>query len=97
MKDQYFGDVNDYRKYGLLRALAGVSGLPLGICWMLTARDGRSDGEFRRYLDQAIRCRRHDPQATCLRYRQLGRCSTNKRATYTRSPGGICGLRVPFL
>lgn len=62
MKDQYFGDVNDYRKYGLLRALAGVTRLPIGICWMLTVPDGRSDGEFRRYLDQPVRWRGHDPE-----------------------------------
>ena len=29
MKDQYFGDINDYRKYGLLRALQAGSGLGL--------------------------------------------------------------------
>jgi hypothetical protein len=26
MKNQYFGDVNDYRKYGLLRLLTGPGG-----------------------------------------------------------------------
>jgi hypothetical protein len=50
MKDQYFGDVNDYRKYGLLRALSSVTRLPIGVCWLLTGPDSRSDGEFRRYL-----------------------------------------------
>ncbi len=29
MKDQYFGDVNDYRKYGLLRAFTFEDGLRL--------------------------------------------------------------------
>jgi len=27
MKDQYFGDINDYRKYGLLRAIVRSSEL----------------------------------------------------------------------
>lgn len=61
MKDQYFGDINDYRKYGLLRALLESSGLRLGVCWLLTAADQRPDGEFRRYLEQPERWRRHDP------------------------------------
>lgn len=50
MKDQYFGDVNDFRKYGLLRHLTAPD-LRLGVCWMLTA-DGGTDGEMRAYLDQ---------------------------------------------
>ena len=62
MKHQYFGDINDYRKYGLLRALARIGQLRLGICWMLTADDGRSDGEFRRYLEQPARWRHRDEE-----------------------------------
>jgi len=61
MKHQYFGDVNDYRKYGLLRALVEASGLRLGVCWLLTAADGRPDGEFRQYLERPGQWRRHDP------------------------------------
>ncbi len=61
MKHQYFGDINDYRKYGLLRALAEASGLPLGVYWLLTADDQRTDGEFRQYLEQPSRWRKHDP------------------------------------
>jgi hypothetical protein len=52
MKNQYVGDRNDYRKYGLLRALAEASALRLGVCWMLTADDGSTDGNFRSYLSQ---------------------------------------------
>lgn len=62
MKHQYFGDVNDYRKYGLLRALSVASGLPIGVCWLLTAEDGRSDGEFRKYLTAPEKWRGHDEQ-----------------------------------
>ena len=61
MKDQYFGDVNDYRKYGLLRALA-AAGLSIGICWLLTADDGGNDGALRRYLEQPSKWRRYDPE-----------------------------------
>jgi hypothetical protein len=50
MKDQYFGDINDYRKYGLLRALAAGGEFPIAVCWMLTPSDGSSDGRFVEYL-----------------------------------------------
>jgi hypothetical protein len=61
MKNQYFGDVNDYRKYGLLRVLTGQGGLSTAVCWMLTPDDGRSDGRFTEYLQQADRWRAYDP------------------------------------
>lgn len=61
MKDQYFGDVNDYLKYGLLRVLVERSGLSLGVCWLRTADDDRTDGEFRRYLSEPVRWRGFDP------------------------------------
>ena len=51
MKNQYFGDVNDYRKYGLLRLLAGDGALRIGVCWMLTPNDTGPDGNKTEYLD----------------------------------------------
>ena len=36
MKDQYFGDINDYRKYGILRALQSKGQRTLLVAWMLT-------------------------------------------------------------
>jgi hypothetical protein len=61
MKDQYIGDINDYRKYTLLRALARDSGLHIGVCWMMTPNDDRTDGNKRLYLRQPNRWRHHDP------------------------------------
>src|SRR5437667_9548994 len=60
MKNQYFGDVNDYLKYGLLRCFANA-GLRIGVCWMLTPDDGRSDGRKITYLSDAENWRLHDP------------------------------------
>ena len=60
MKNQYFGDINDYRKYGLLRLLAGA-GLSVGVCWLLTPNDGGVDGERRSYLLKPGRWRKHNP------------------------------------
>ncbi|MEO8231279.1 MAG: hypothetical protein ABI638_03290 [Ignavibacteriota bacterium] len=68
MKNQYFGDVNDYRKYGLLRILSSCGQFRIGICWMLTTDDGRTDGQLIRYLDEPKKWRQYDPQLfDCLR------------------------------
>jgi hypothetical protein len=77
MKNQYFGDINDYRKYGLLRILRGV-GRGLAICWMLTPDDGRSDGGRRKYLleDKAALCEDYDPRL----YRALQRIERRRRS-----------------
>jgi len=61
LKDQYFGDVNDYRKYGLLRCIAEV-GLKIGVCWLLTPDDRKGHGELRRYLAEPERWRDYDNQ-----------------------------------
>jgi hypothetical protein len=60
VKNQYFGDINDYRKYGVLRRFADA-GSHLGICWMLTPDDGRTDGRKTTYLSDPKRWRSYDP------------------------------------
>ncbi len=62
VKNQYFGDMNDYRKYGVLRALSQNGRLSMAICWMLTPDDGRSDGGFTQYLDFPKLWRYFDPE-----------------------------------
>lgn len=61
MKDQYFGDINDYRKYGLLRAIACGSELRILVAWMLTPDDGSTDGRPVSYLEHPARWAHHDP------------------------------------
>lgn len=61
MKDQYVGDENDYRKYGLLRLLA-ADGVPATVVWMRRWDDGRSDGRRTAYLDRPERWQRYDPE-----------------------------------
>lgn len=51
MKNQYFGDINDYRKYGLLLAIVTESRLRPLVVWMLTPSDASSDGRFTKYLE----------------------------------------------
>lgn len=50
MKNQYFGDINDFHKYALLRALLKGGGIKLLVAWMLTINDDGSDGNKRDYL-----------------------------------------------
>jgi hypothetical protein len=61
MKVQYFGDVNDYRKFVLLRALSGIGEFKIGVCWMLTEADGTGQGDKRGYLKQPKKWRAYDP------------------------------------
>lgn len=61
MKNQYFGDVKDYLTYGLLRTLQQVSGLRVGVAWMLTPDSANGEGELRAYLSQPRLWQAHDP------------------------------------
>ncbi len=70
MKNQYFGDVNDYRKYGLLRVLAGDGEFRTAVCWMLTKNDDSRDGGNRGYLDKPKMWERYDPEL----FRELATC-----------------------
>ena len=70
MKNQYFGDINDYRKYGLIRHLAGGGEIKTGICWMLTPDDTKADGKFTEYLAEPNKYKKFDPDL----YGFLGKC-----------------------
>jgi hypothetical protein len=61
MKNQYFGDINDYKKYGLLRALSCAGAIKITFCWMLTESDDGSDGGKTGYLGSPRLWRHHDP------------------------------------
>lgn len=50
MKNQYAGDLHDYRKLGILRILANYYE-KIGVVWLLTDNDDRNDGKFRKYLN----------------------------------------------
>ncbi len=62
MKDQYVGDINDYVKYSLLRALGQAHAGAQLVCWMLTADDGGADGRKIDYLRDPTRYRSIDPE-----------------------------------
>lgn len=60
MKNQYFGDIGDYGKYGLLRHLA-KDGIRIAVNWYLSEDDGSNDGNQTSYLDK-ISYRRFDSE-----------------------------------
>ena len=62
MKHQYFGDINDFRKYSLLQILCEEAKLRLGVCWMLTPNDGRNDGSRTSYLEAPQSWRPFNPE-----------------------------------
>ena len=62
MKHQYFGDINDYRKYRLLRSIIRVSDLKLLVAWMLTPDDESTDGRKLSYLDKPEKWSGYDPE-----------------------------------
>jgi len=55
MQRHYFGDINDYRKYILLRKFLKHGHMRIAFCWMLTPDDHRNDGQDRRYLANEAR------------------------------------------
>jgi len=61
MKNQYFGDINDYKKYGLLRTLSNDGEIKIAVCWMLTDADRISDGKFINYLNKPDKWKVFDP------------------------------------
>ena len=72
MKEQYVGDISDYRKYALLRALSAGGINRVGVCWMLTSSDGSSDGNKFAYLSQPERYRSFDAELFEILVRAAG-------------------------
>ncbi len=55
MKNQYFGDEHDFKKYLLLRSFMNGSQIPLLVAWYLTPNEkeeseNKNDGNKRAYL-----------------------------------------------
>ncbi len=60
MQNRYVGDIGDYAKYALLRAIG--RGLQLGVAWYLYPDEGHNaDGKHTSYLDAPAKWRLLDP------------------------------------
>jgi hypothetical protein len=62
MKNQYFGNGNDYSKYGILRIFCDCFPSDIAVCWMLTPDDSTTDGtQHRNYIHQPEKYRHCNP------------------------------------
>ena len=74
MKNQYFGDIYDYFKYGLLRQLNRNGRICTSVCWMLTENNDSGEGHRVNYLLEPALWRDFDPPLfDCLRNAVLDR------------------------
>ncbi len=80
MKNKYFGDINDYRKYGLIRAIFSSNRFSLLVAWMLTPDDSSNDGKRTDYLNKPDEWWRYDSEL----YKGLQRLMSNPRARNVR-------------
>ncbi len=72
MQDRYVGDVGDFGKYGLLKALCGDD-LPLGVVWYLYPdEEDNGDGGHVQYLKPTTRNRRRFRDCDPTLYDALG-------------------------
>ena len=72
MQDRYTGDIGDFGKYGLLKALCGHD-LSLGVIWYLVPDEDRpGDGSHIRYLDPTPNNLRKFEACDPALYRALG-------------------------
>lgn len=91
MQDRYAGDVGDFMKLGLLRALASHSGLRLGVNWYLAPEESHNaDGKHVAYL--AASNARHASLRTCdadLMDRLAGVVASERSASALEACGAL--------
>lgn len=76
MKNQYFGDIGDFGKYGLIRSLKkAFPQMEIGINWYLTENDVKTDGKHIDYLLKTTELRECDTEL----YDFLKECILNNR------------------
>ena len=95
MQNRYVGDVGDFGKYGLLRALCegsgdGLPGLSLGIVWYLVPDEQKkNDGNYIRYLQPGYKKKRMYRDCDPPLYDALAEivCSGRRNVTAIRESG----------
>jgi len=61
MKNQYVGDINDYKKYTLIEIISNALNKKVLIAWMLTGGDGTTQGNKLSYLENKKNERQFNP------------------------------------
>ncbi|MBI5154156.1 hypothetical protein HZA57_02880 [Candidatus Poribacteria bacterium] len=95
MKDQYFGDVNDYRKYGLLRALSSTGLSSMALAWLRTEVEGNSDGGSRTYVKKPAQYRSFDPELFDFLAREDGQ-ARGARSVSRISDSGLLSHAISY-
>ena len=67
MRDEFFGDINDYHKFGLLRVLTRKGELRTGVCWMRRPDESSAGG----YLNMPGRWQKYAPPLFASLRREL--------------------------
>ena len=106
MQDRYVGDVGDFVKYGLLRAIRGAK--RLGVAWYLHPDAGPSgDGRYITYLEHPCEWRKLDPElfdalkevtepgANRRSVANIQRSGILGEAAFAADPPGSCGSQAP--
>ena len=72
MKNQYFGDIGDYGKYGLLKFL-GEHDVKSAVNWYLTKDEENKpgDGKFTKYLEKDEEYLKYDQDLFCILQKKL--------------------------
>lgn len=84
MQNRYAGDIGDYIKFALLRALS--PGKKLGVAWYLFPDEGHNaDGKHLSYLDQPDQWRHLDPEL----FDRLGSVVKSERSVAALEASGI--------
>ena len=86
MQDRYVGDVGDFVKYGLLRAIRGTK--RLGVAWYLHPNAGPpGDGKYTAYLQDPDEWRHLDPDL----FDALRELTPDRRSVANIQQSGILG------
>ena len=99
MQDRFVGDVGDFGKYGLLRALTGIHPaakprLSLGVVWYVPSRTvgSRTDGKHTSYLQRPDLYRGCDPDL----FDRLGKITRTARKLGTVQGSEVLGNTSTF-
>ena len=99
MQDRFVGDVGDFGKYGVLRALTGIHPeakprLSLGVVWYVPSGTvgSRTDGRHTSYLQEPDRYRGCDPDL----FDRLGKITSAERKLGTVQESNVLGNTTTF-
>lgn len=94
MKNQYYGDINDYKKYAYLRHIVNGGDFSLGINWYLTPDDRSNDGSKKEYLKNAKEWKNFDEELFSNLYQSV---EVKKDRTVANAPHDLgLGSKATF-